>query len=98
MAFWSTAFPGFGHLLLGKYYRGFLLVSWEFFINQFSKVNLAMVHSFNGHFELAKEVLNPRLLLLYIPVYLFRIWDSYRSSVDLNNEYKKAIKKTKIRL
>lgn len=90
MAFWSIAFPGFGHLLLGKYSRGFLLVSWEFFINQYSKVNLAMVYSFNGHFELAKEVLNPRLLLLYIPVYLFCIWDSYRTCVDLNNEYKLA--------
>ncbi|HZG70809.1 MAG TPA: hypothetical protein VEY51_04655 [Chondromyces sp.] len=90
MAFWSAAFPGFGHLLLGKYYRGFVLVSWEFFINQYSRVNLAMVHSFNGNFELAKEVMNVRLLHMYIPVYLFCIWDSYRTCVDLNNEYKIA--------
>ncbi len=88
MAFWSIAFPGFGHLLLGKYLRGFLLVCWEFFINQYSKINLAMVHSFNGNFELAKEVINLRLLHMYIPIYMFCIWDSYRSCVDLNSEYR----------
>ncbi len=87
IAFWSVTFPGFGHLLLGKYYRGFLLVTWEFFINIYSKLNTAMVYSFMGNIELAKEVLNVRLLHMYIPVYLFCIWDSYRTAVDLNNEY-----------
>lgn len=87
IAFWSVTFPGFGHLLLGKYYRGFLLVTWEFFINVYSKVNTAMAYSFMGNIELAKEVLNVRLLHMYIPVYLFCIWDSYRTTVDLNNEY-----------
>lgn len=87
IAFWSATFPGFGHLLLGKYYRGFILVFWEFFINVYSKVNTAMVYSFIGNFEMAKEILNVRLLHMYIPVYLFCIWDSYRTTVDLNNEY-----------
>ncbi|MBT2734779.1 hypothetical protein [Bacillus sp. ISL-7] len=94
IAFWSVTFPGFGHLLLGKYYRGFLLVSWEFFINIYSKINTAMVYSFMGNFELAKEVLNVRLLHMYIPVYLFCIWDSYRTTVDLNNEYILAERET----
>ncbi|MGG0856739.1 hypothetical protein [Metabacillus fastidiosus] len=87
IAFWSVTFPGFGHLLLGKYYRGFLLVTWEFFINVHSKLNTAMTYSFMGNFELAKEVLNIRVLHMYIPVYIFCIWDSYRTTVDLNNEY-----------
>ncbi|WP_318036000.1 hypothetical protein [Halobacillus shinanisalinarum] len=36
---------------------------------------------------MAKEVLEPRWLLLYIPVYIYGIWDSYRTSVDLNKVF-----------
>ncbi|MGG1397743.1 hypothetical protein ABE288_07935 [Bacillus salipaludis] len=62
-------------------------MAWKFFINVYSKINAAMAYSFMGNIELAKEVLNVRLLYMYIPVYLFCIWDSYRTTVDLNNEY-----------
>lgn len=46
-----------------------------------------MVYSFTGKIELAKEVLHTRMLVIYIPVYIFCIWDSYRLTVDLNNHY-----------
>jgi hypothetical protein len=46
-----------------------------------------MVYSFTGQFELAKEVLNNRLLMIYIPVYIYCVWDSYRLTVDLNKHY-----------
>jgi len=36
---------------------------------------------------MAKDVLNTRWLLIYIPVYIFAIWDSYRTTVDLNKIY-----------
>ncbi|SFA81310.1 hypothetical protein SAMN05216312_101643 [Cohnella sp. OV330] len=81
---WSMAFPGFGHLLLNKYIRGYLLVLWEIFINQKIHLNLAIIYSFNGKFQAARDVLDPRFMSLYIPVYLFAIWDSYRTTVDLN--------------
>jgi hypothetical protein len=87
IALWSVAFPGYGHLLLSKYLRGFSLVLWELFINQSTQLNLAMVYSFMGDIESAKEVLNVRYMHLYIPVYLFAIWDSYRTTVDLNKIY-----------
>lgn len=87
IAWWSAAFPGFGHVLLSKYTRGLLLFVWEVVINIKAKLNLALVYSFTGHFHLAKEVLNTRWILLYISVYLFAIWDSYRSTVDLNKIY-----------
>lgn len=87
VAFWSVAFPGFGHLLLSKYIRGMLLFLWELFINQQTHLNLAMVYSFTGDIVSAKAVLNVRMMHLYIPVYLFAIWDSYRSTVDLNKIY-----------
>ncbi|WP_276354353.1 hypothetical protein [Cohnella caldifontis] len=87
IALWSVAFPGFGHLLLNKYLRGYALVVWEMFINQKIHLNLAMVYSFNGQFQAAREVLDPRFMSLYIPVYLFAIWDSYRTAVDINKVY-----------
>jgi TM2 domain-containing membrane protein YozV len=87
IAWWSAAFPGFGHLLLSKYIRGYLLFSWEVLVNLQSHVNLAMIYSFQGKIDMAKEVLNTRWLLIYIPVYIFAIWDSYRSTVDLNKVY-----------
>jgi TM2 domain-containing membrane protein YozV len=87
VAWWSAAFPGFGHLLLGKYMRGFVLFIWEVIVNLQSDINAAMVDSFRGHIELAKQDLHPRWMLMYIPVYLFAIWDSYRTTIDMNNVY-----------
>jgi hypothetical protein len=87
VAWWSAAFPGFGHLQLGMYVKGVMLITWEIIINLHTKINLAMVYSFTGQFDMAKQVLNKRLLLLYIAVYLYTIWDSYRQTIDLNKHY-----------
>ncbi|QDP39658.1 hypothetical protein [Radiobacillus deserti] len=87
IAMWSIAFPGYGHLLLNKYIRGFSLVLWEIIINQMIHLNEAMVYTFNGNVEGAIQVLNIQYMHLYIPVYLFGIWDSYRTTVDLNKMY-----------
>ncbi|SDC93415.1 hypothetical protein SAMN02799630_01772 [Paenibacillus sp. UNCCL117] len=87
IAWWSAAFPGFGHLLLSKYLRGLVLFIWEVVVNYNAKINLAMVHSFCGDIQLAKETLDVRWTLMYIPVYLFGIWDSYRTSMDMNKVY-----------
>lgn len=84
---WSAAFPGFGHLILGKYHRGYLLILWEIIINIKANINLAMIHSFHGNIEMAKNILDTRWLLIYIPVYIFSVWDSYRSAIDLNQVY-----------
>lgn len=87
IAWWSAAFPGLGHLLLSKYLRGFLLFVWEVIVNVNAKVNLAILYTFTGRFEMAKEVLDKKWLLLYCAVYIFSIWDSYRTTVDINNNY-----------
>ncbi|MCM3732780.1 hypothetical protein M3196_14090 [Fictibacillus nanhaiensis] len=87
ISWWSCAFPGFGHLLLSKYLRGFVLFIWEVVINLNSHINLAMIYTFQGKIDMAKDVLNTRWLLIYIPVYLFAIWDSYRTTVDINKVY-----------
>lgn len=87
IAWWSAAFPGFGHLLLSKYIRGYVLFIWEVVVNLKAHVNLAMIYSFQGNIDMTKDVLNTRWLLMYIPVYLFGIWDSYRTTVDMNKVY-----------
>lgn len=87
VAWWSAAFPGFGHLLLSKYLRGFALFIWEVIVNIQANVNISMIYSFQGKIDMAKDVLNTRWLLIYIPVYIFGIWDSYRTTVDLNKVY-----------
>jgi hypothetical protein len=85
IAWWSAAFPGFGHFLLSKYLRGALLFIWEVIINVQSHLNLAIIYSFTGQIDKAKHVLDTRWLLLYAPVFVFGIWDSYRSANDMNN-------------
>jgi hypothetical protein len=84
VAFWSVAFPGFGHLLLSKYIRGMLLFLWELFINQKTHLNLAMVYSFMGDIESAKAVLDVKMMHLYIPVYIF----CYLGQLSLNGGFK----------
>lgn len=84
VACWSIAFPGFGHMLLSKYLRGMALFIWELFINQKIHLNSAMVYSFNGDIAAARAVLDVNMMHMYIPVYLFAIWDSYRTTMDLN--------------
>jgi len=83
-AWWSAAFPGFGHLLLGKNIRGFVLFLWEVVVNVQAHLNLAIIYSFQGEFAMAQGVVDTRWLLAYMPVYLFGIWDTYRTTVDLN--------------
>ena len=85
VALWSAVFPGLGHLLLSKYITGFFLFGWEIAINLESHLNQSIFYSFTGNFNMAKQVLDTRWLLFYIPTYLFAIWDSYRTTVDLNN-------------
>ncbi|MCT2535420.1 hypothetical protein NC661_18045 [Aquibacillus koreensis] len=87
VAWWSAAFPGFGHLLLSKYIRGYMLFIWEVIVNVKAHINMAMIYSFQGEIEMAKDILDTRWMLIYIPVYLFAIWDSYRTTVDMNKVY-----------
>ncbi|WP_309228328.1 hypothetical protein [Virgibacillus saliphilus] len=87
IAWWSAAFPGFGHLLLSKYIRGFVLFIWEVIVNVQANVNSAIIYTFQGNFDMATNVLDTRWLLVYLPVYFFGIWDSHRTTVDMNKVY-----------
>ncbi|MEN6349221.1 MAG: hypothetical protein ABFD08_07470 [Syntrophomonas sp.] len=83
-ALWSAFFPGFGHIILGSYIKGFLLIGWEFLINTQAHINLAIMYSYLGKYDMAREVLDARWTLLYLAVWAFSIWGSYSLTVDLN--------------
>ena len=87
VAFFSFSYPGFGHLLLHRYVAGFILILWETFINGLSKLNLGILYTLIGEFDKAKEVLDDRWLILYVGIYMFGIWDGYRTTVDLNKQF-----------
>ncbi|MBB6669634.1 hypothetical protein [Cohnella nanjingensis] len=81
VAWWSAAFPGFGHYLLNQYMRGLLLALLEVIVNSMAHLNEAMVYSFCGRFDKAASVLQPDWSMGYIVIYFFAMWDSYRSAI-----------------
>ncbi|CAI6047677.1 hypothetical protein COHCIP112018_01346 [Cohnella sp. JJ-181] len=80
VAWWSAAFPGFGHFILNQYARGVLLTLTEVVINKLSGLNEAIVYTFCGRFADATAAVDENLAFGYAAIYLFAIWDSYRSS------------------
>jgi hypothetical protein len=85
--FFAFSYPGFGSMMTHRYGKALMLISWELFINHQSRVNLAIMHSLLGHFDQAKAVINEQWFILYVSIYMFAIWDSYRTTVDLNKQY-----------
>jgi hypothetical protein len=84
IVWWSAAFPGAGHVLSCKFASGLMLMVWEFFVNTRAHVNTAIMYSMIGQFDKARDVLDVRWFLLYIPVYVYCMWDCYSLTVDLN--------------
>ncbi|NRD79103.1 hypothetical protein HPT25_17225 [Bacillus sp. BRMEA1] len=87
VAFFSFSYPGFGHFLQHRYASAFTLIIWETFINRKANVNLGIFYSLLGEFNKAKAVLDEKWLIFYVAIYMFGIWDSYRTTVDLNKQY-----------
>lgn len=92
-AFWSAAFPGLGQVMMCKYIIGYGLIIWEFFINQKANINLAIVYSMLGDFDKAKDVINTKLFLMYIPMYIYGIWDSFTRTNLYKKDYFLSYKK-----
>ncbi|TYP69548.1 hypothetical protein [Paenibacillus methanolicus] len=86
-AWWSVVFPGFGHMFVGKYLHGFVLVIWELVVNNQANLNRGIALSFHGRFEEATAQLNQDWVLLYVAVYVYSIWDSYRNAVEINKSH-----------
>ena len=90
VTFWSIAYAGLGHILLDRYFRGFILLAGEILLNFASNVNTAIFHTLSGRFDLARNVLDMRWFALYMTVYCFAIFDSYHETIVINNAYRLA--------
>jgi hypothetical protein len=77
-AWWSAAIPGLGHLFVSNHFTGLLLIVWEFVVNTQARLNAAIVLSFTGQFQAAREVVDPRWLLMYTAVYVYAIGTAIR--------------------
>ncbi len=86
-AWWSFTFPGFGHMFLGRYFPGFILIIWELVVNTLANLNMGIALSMLGRFEEAKAAINEEWVLLYMAVFVFSIWDSYRSAVEISKSH-----------
>ncbi|EWG12690.1 hypothetical protein [Cytobacillus firmus] len=84
--FWSIALPGFSQLLAGQLWKGTLFVVLEFIINVYSHFNSAIMFSFMGEIDKAVHVLNYQWLMFYPCLYMFAMWDAYRSAMPENEE------------
>jgi hypothetical protein len=83
---WSIALPGFSQLLVGQYIKGILFVLLEFIINMKSNFNQAIMYSFLGEIEKAEAVTNYQWLMFYPCMYMFAMWDSYRTAMSSNEK------------
>ena len=59
----------------------------EAYLNYASKFNLAFYFTLTNQFELAKQVLDTRFLFLYLAVYCFSVFDSYRETIEINKVF-----------
>lgn len=81
---WSAALPGLGHLCLGNYFKGLVLMSWEIIINFKANLNLAILYTFVGDFQKAQETIHLGWAIFYGVVFSFSIFDSYKTCVEYN--------------
>lgn len=84
IAWWSLTYPGFGHIALGSVAKGLFLFIGEVIINYKANVNMAIIYSFIGEFQKAKDVLDTQWLLVYTGVLFLAVWDSYRLTIEFN--------------
>ncbi len=76
---WSIALPGFAQLLTGNLVKGIFFVILEFLVNVNSHFNKGIMYSFLGETEKAMYVLDYQWLMFYPCLYMFAMWDAYRS-------------------
>lgn len=84
---WSIALPGFGQLLNGRLFKGFLFITLEFLINVQSNFNQVILLSFNRKIQESIEQTNYQWLMFYPCLYMFAIWDAYKDAGGGKDRY-----------
>ncbi|MBU8905471.1 hypothetical protein [Desertibacillus haloalkaliphilus] len=83
---WSIALPGFGQLLNQKYIKGIVFILLEFIINVQARLNVSIVHSFQGDMDAAIQVLDYQWAMFYPCLYIFAMFDSYCDALKINKK------------
>ncbi|KAB7706977.1 hypothetical protein F9802_08095 [Bacillus aerolatus] len=78
--FWSIALPGFGQLLNGKYFKGFVFIALEFLVNIQAHFNEVIISSFHGDIEQAIIQADFQWLMFYPCLYFFAMWDAFKDA------------------
>lgn len=78
---WSIALPGFAQILTGNLVKGVFFVILEIVINVYSHFNKGIMYSFLGKTELALHTMDYQWLMFYPCLYMFAMWDAYRSAM-----------------
>ncbi|UII57144.1 hypothetical protein LS684_06800 [Cytobacillus spongiae] len=84
---WNIALPGFSQLLMRQYVKGILFIFLEITINMFARFNLAILYSFQGEIEQALNTINFQWILFYPCLYMYALWDGYRSVMSEDEKY-----------
>ncbi|RFU66692.1 hypothetical protein [Peribacillus glennii] len=85
--FWSIALPGFGQLLNGKLFKGFLFIALEILVNVQANFNQIIILSFNRKIRESIEQTNYQWLMFYPCIYMFAIWDAYKDAGGGKDRY-----------
>lgn len=92
-AVWSAVLPGFGQFYNKDYIIGFVLIGFEFLINLYSNLNLALVYSFTGDFAQAHSIIDYRWAMFYPSLYAFSIWQAFNAAKNHNDRMLDSILK-----
>ncbi|AEG58527.1 hypothetical protein Desru_0229 [Desulforamulus ruminis DSM 2154] len=96
-AVWSIMLTGFGHIYNNKIFKALILLGWTIAIMYFANLNGAIIQTFLGEFERAKQTIDYQWLLFFPSIYIFGIWDAYNDSTEMskvfNNVQKSYLKK-----
>lgn len=84
---WSIALPGFGQILNGRLFKGFLFITLEVIINIKANLNEVIILSFQGNTLKAVERTHYQWLMFYPCIYMFAIWDAHRDSAGQRIPY-----------
>jgi len=97
-AVWSMVLPGFGQMYNKDYIIGFVLLGFEFLINLYSNLNLALVYSFTGDFAQAHSVIDYRWGMFYPSLYAFSIWQAFNAAKAHNDRFLDSVPEKKTHL
>jgi hypothetical protein len=86
-AVWSMVLPGIGQVYNKDYLVALILLGFEFLINLYANLNLALVYSFTGDVIRAHSIIDYRWGMFYPSLYAFSIWQAFNAAKAHNEKF-----------